>query len=445
MWCRRAITGVVVAALMAGFALVLNQSWLEQWGSTAAEQSETFPGDDIAAEASAVYTRSVSVAAPPSEVWLWLVQMGQDKAGFYSFDWAETLFADPMRNASTIHPEWQQLKTGDLVHPFPPERGLPPWRVRKLVPERFLLLALDDDAWSLAFDLRPTTNGQTRLVTRFRSEPNWMNIALGPADLIVFPRLLVGVQQRAEGSLPGMPGVPTGSPLPTARLPVHWWAAALWLAGLGGLRVVGGRTLSVGVWRRPRPHPGIAIAIAFVAGVGYAIMSDTPPTQFVVRSWMIGLPLALLLALAVGRSLPGSATAWHTRTGRAVVALAETGMFVVLPVTAVWQAATAQGWTDGVVERVAVSLVAIAAGVLIAGIGTRQALRRPLRLATVTAMAAAYVITGSALIPLGTALLLELLPGRRLPTPARTAETSPEPGARRFPLARSQTRQAALR
>ena len=64
------------------------------------------------ADASAVYTRSISIAAPPAEVWPWLVQMGQDKAGFYSFDWAETLFTDPMRNASTIHPEWQQLELG---------------------------------------------------------------------------------------------------------------------------------------------------------------------------------------------------------------------------------------------------------------------------------------------------------------------------------------------
>lgn len=413
VWRRRAVIGLVDIVILVGFALTLHQPWLEQWGSTPAEQTETFPGDDIAAGASAVYTRSISIAAPPSEVWPWLVQMGQDKAGFYSFDWAETLFTDPMRNASTIHPEWQQLEVGDLVHPFPPERGLASWRVRQLEPEQFLMLATDDDDWSLAFDLRAASGGQTRLVSRFRSEPNWMNVALGPADLIVFPRLLVGVQQRAEGTLPGLPGVPTGAPLPTARLPVHWWAAGLWLVGLASLGAVGSRFLSFGDWRRPRPHPGITITIAFVAGAGYAIMSDTPPTQFIVRNWAFGLAAALLLALAVGRSMSGPPTPWLRRAGRAVVAFAEAGLFVVLPVTAVWQAATAQGWADGLGDRAAVSLLAIAAGVFVAAIGTRRTAGGPLRFVTITAMAAGYVSTGSALVPLGGAALLELVPSHR--------------------------------
>lgn len=421
MWRRRVVTILVVASVIVGFVVTLNQPWLEQWGATAAERAETFPGDDIVADASAVYTRSVSIDAPPGEVWPWLVQMGQDKAGFYSFDWAETLFTDPMRNATMIHPEWQQLEVGDLVHPFPPERGLPSWRVRQLEPARFLLLALDDDSWSLAFDLRATPGGRTRLVTRFRSEPNWMNVALGPADLIVFPRLLVGVQQRAEGTMPGMPGVSTGAPLPTARLPVHGWAAALWLAGLAALGSLGGRRLRVAGWGQSRPHPGITIGIAFVIGAGYAIMSDTPPTQFLVRGWAFGLPLAIVVAAVAGRGFGGSSTSWLRRTGRSVVAVAETGMFVVLPATVVWHAATAQGWTDGVAGPAVTSVAAVAAAVLIATISVEADCLRSRRVLTLGAMAFCYVISGSALVPLLGAPLLEL-------TPASVPAGSGEPG-----------------
>lgn len=170
--------------------------------------------------------------------------------------------------------------------------------------------------------------------------------------------------------------------------------------------------------------PGITIATAFVAGAGYAIMSDTSPTQFIVRNWALGLPLSFLLALAVGRRIPEPATPLIRRIGRAVVAFVEAGLFVVLPVTAVWQAATAQGWTDWIVGRAAVWLAAIVAGAFIAGLSTRDQPGRPLRLATVTAMAAGYVIAGSALIPLGAAVLLELVPARRR-APIATAADGP--------------------
>jgi hypothetical protein len=31
----------------------------------------------------------VTVEAPAGEVWRWLVQIGQDRGGFYSYDWLE--------------------------------------------------------------------------------------------------------------------------------------------------------------------------------------------------------------------------------------------------------------------------------------------------------------------------------------------------------------------
>lgn len=55
--------------------------------------------------------RGIWIDAPPSAVWPWLVQMGQDRAGFY---------ASPGRqNADGIHPEWQHLAVGDTVRLTP--------------------------------------------------------------------------------------------------------------------------------------------------------------------------------------------------------------------------------------------------------------------------------------------------------------------------------------
>lgn len=409
------LTGSVVVACVVALVGVLTQPWLEQWGSTPVEQARTLPGDDIVAAPEAVYTRAITIDTPPAAIWAWLIQMGQDKGGFYSFDWAETLFTDPMRNATTIHPEWQDLAVGDLVHPFPPERGLPPWRVRALDEHRLLILATDDDTWSLSFELRPVDGQRTRLVTRFRSEPNWMNVALGPADLIVFPRLLVGLEQRAEANLPGMPGTDVGAPLPTARLPVNWWAALTWLVGLAAVGALLGRVLGVWLWRRRRPHPGITIGIVFVAGAAYAIMSDTPPSQFLVRNWALGLLAAVLLGFGIARRSGVSEPSGRwSRLARGVVAAVETGLFVIVPVTAVWQAATAQGWTTTLPARLAVGLVAVTAALGVAAavtvVGQRTSARR---LIVPTVLAAGFVLTGSGLVPLLGSAVIELAPARR--------------------------------
>ena len=73
----------------------------------------TLPGDDPAP--STYVTRAIDISAPPSVVWPWIVQMGQDRAGFYSNSWLENLFGSDIHNASSIHPEWQQRVIGDRV------------------------------------------------------------------------------------------------------------------------------------------------------------------------------------------------------------------------------------------------------------------------------------------------------------------------------------------
>ena len=53
--------------------------------------------------------------APVEDVWPWLIQIGQDRAGFYSYTWLENLVGAGMRNASSVRPEWQSREAGDSV------------------------------------------------------------------------------------------------------------------------------------------------------------------------------------------------------------------------------------------------------------------------------------------------------------------------------------------
>src|SRR5436190_22170752 len=82
--CRPFPVLLVFAALWAVFLLGLHP-WLMNWGATSEEQAMPLPGDTVAP--SAYFTRAITIVSPPSAVWPWLLQIGQDRAGFYSNDW----------------------------------------------------------------------------------------------------------------------------------------------------------------------------------------------------------------------------------------------------------------------------------------------------------------------------------------------------------------------
>src|SRR4051794_7107988 len=49
------------------------------WGATPQEAAGPLPGDDLLPGADLLSTRAVSIDAPPSAVWPWLVQMGSGR------------------------------------------------------------------------------------------------------------------------------------------------------------------------------------------------------------------------------------------------------------------------------------------------------------------------------------------------------------------------------
>ena len=60
---------------------------------------------------------AVTIDAPPDQVWPWLVQMGGDRGGWYSWD---RLDNGGRPSATEVHPEWQDLAFGDYVKTFRP-------------------------------------------------------------------------------------------------------------------------------------------------------------------------------------------------------------------------------------------------------------------------------------------------------------------------------------
>lgn len=54
--------------------------WYLRHGATSEEVSRTMPGDELLAEADLVSTRSITIDAPPTGVWPWLVQPQPDQS-----------------------------------------------------------------------------------------------------------------------------------------------------------------------------------------------------------------------------------------------------------------------------------------------------------------------------------------------------------------------------
>jgi proline iminopeptidase len=136
-----------------------------------------FPGDSLLPNARAETTHAVDIAAPPAEVWPWLVQMGRGRGGWYSWD---VLDNGGVRSADRIVPELQKLAVGDFV-PMD-EKGSAGVMVLVLDPPHTLVLGdpsllpghpkryppAPRATW--AFSLEPIAGSGTHLVVRVRAE-----------------------------------------------------------------------------------------------------------------------------------------------------------------------------------------------------------------------------------------------------------------------------------
>jgi hypothetical protein len=159
----------LLAAASAG--LVSYALWIRprllHWGATRAETTRADPGDELLPDPDVGATMATTLPAPPEKVWPWLVQMGGDRGGWYSWDWLDN---DGRPSADRIVPGWQSLEEGQHLYAAP--NGPSRFVVAVLEPNQTLVLRGDyseniDEIWG--FHLRPAAGESTRLVARTRS------------------------------------------------------------------------------------------------------------------------------------------------------------------------------------------------------------------------------------------------------------------------------------
>jgi hypothetical protein len=177
--------------------------WMNQWGATSSDLARVMAGDSLLPNPTYSGTTALTVNAAPEHIWPWLMQLGYQRGGLYSYDWLDRLFGYLDRPSATrILPEFQHLAVGDVI---PLGRG-PSWPVAVLEPNRALVLDMRNMGgldWVWQFGLYPVDETRTRLVSRsrVRALPMWARLlthAIEPAGFVMTRRMLLGLKERAE-------------------------------------------------------------------------------------------------------------------------------------------------------------------------------------------------------------------------------------------------------
>jgi len=183
-----------------------------RWGTKGTEKTDSLPGDDLVPEPKWTYTLAMGIDATPDEVWPWIAQVGQKRAGFYSYETLENLAGCKITNTTEILPEHQHPMVGDPIFLHP---TAPPMRIQAVEPPNALVLfgspaeGAAGESWGMStwqFIVRPGPNGTSRFLTRGRSDysPGWVSrLAYGrfPIEAITFVmsrKMMLEIKRLAE-------------------------------------------------------------------------------------------------------------------------------------------------------------------------------------------------------------------------------------------------------
>jgi len=180
-------------------------------------------------------TQAITINAPPEKVWPWLMQIGQDRSGFYSYTFLENLVGCDMPEVHQLRPDWTARRTGETVWFGTPRHFHGEARmVAGLVePQKAFVMVMPRDwqriqsgghgveaSWGFVVD--PLDGGRSRLIARLRGgapTDAWSQIAetvfWEPAHFVMERRMLLTIKRLAETEFE-----PPPSSMAHLRLPI---------------------------------------------------------------------------------------------------------------------------------------------------------------------------------------------------------------------------------
>ena len=180
------------------------------WGATKEESRMRLAGDELLDRPVLQTTEAVWIDAPAATVWQWLVQVGQDRGGLYTYETLEHLAGLQYHNADHINPEWQNLAPDDTVRLVPRGwMGLRDGIALKVVEvvdgESIVLRTMAPELWDAVWSFHAVRHwdDRCRLMVRIRTRLHRPGQVLadeltGPLKALVTRGMLLGIKRRAQ-------------------------------------------------------------------------------------------------------------------------------------------------------------------------------------------------------------------------------------------------------
>ncbi len=216
------VEGIGGAGLMGAHMLLLPllRDYRIRWGITEEEANANLPGDELVRNPKLRMTWGITINAPIEDVWPWVVQMGQGRGGFYTYQFLENIAGCRIINADRILPEHQKIPLEVGVYLAPDmsmnvalhEEGhyfflhsymdMATMEVvdpqEDSIPEKFMIIG-----WG--FYLQKIGENQTRFLSRWLTDYDpalinkiAINLFLEPIGFVMGRKMLIGTKQRAE-------------------------------------------------------------------------------------------------------------------------------------------------------------------------------------------------------------------------------------------------------
>ena len=228
---KAAIIAVIIFIIFIVFYAYIISPWLLTNGATNGELSMALPGDIFIPNPKVKMTQAITIDAPPQKVWPWLVQIGQDRAGFYSYERLERLLGFGIHNTYRVDSNWQSLKAGDFVKFHQNGIGMQVVSVEK---EKNILMLTDSRkpmnpasekkelslslpegmymVWDWDFNLYQLPDNKTRLIIRAYADWSYsnpvlqglLNFTVGLPSSIMQQQMLNEIKQCSEGNHPSL-------------------------------------------------------------------------------------------------------------------------------------------------------------------------------------------------------------------------------------------------
>ena len=176
--------------------------WMNRWGATPADLARVMAGDGSSPDPMYSGTTAITVNASPEHIWPWLVQIGYQRGGLYSYDWLDRSSAIWIARAPLESSRVSEPRRGDNdSHGARPKLARGRHRTRRALV--FDMRNMGGFDWVWQFGLYPIdeTRTQSCRAVACAHESPWARLltyVIEPAGFVMTRRMLLGIKDRAE-------------------------------------------------------------------------------------------------------------------------------------------------------------------------------------------------------------------------------------------------------